>query len=205
MLNLFPKGVVGFHPASLPKNRGRHPIIWALTLGLTETASSFFMLEEGADTGKVVSQVQIPILYEDNARTLYGKIMDAATRQLIHLWEMICENTISFVELESGESNIWRKRNKNDGKIDWRMSSRNIYNLIRALSEPYVGAHFEYIGYEYKVWEAEETADFTAINIEPGKIIEVDDEGHFSVKTGEGAIRVIRYDEKFRPEVGMYL
>lgn len=205
VLALFPKGVVGFHPAALPQNRGRHPIIWALALGLTETASSFFMLDEGADTGKVVSQVRIPILYEDNARTLYDKVMNAAAKQLIDLWQMLCKNTIAYVEWGGVEQNTWRKRNKSDGKIDWRMSSGNIYNLVRALSEPYVGAHFEYNGHEYKVWEVKESGDFAYRNIEPGKIIGVDDECRFSVKTGEGIMKVIRYDEKFKPEVGMYL
>ncbi len=75
ILDIFPRGVVGFHPAALPYSRGRHPIIWALALGLTETASSFFMLDIGADTGKVISQIKIPICYEDTARTLYDKIM----------------------------------------------------------------------------------------------------------------------------------
>ena len=30
-------GVIGYHPAELPKNRGRHPLIWALVLGLKKT------------------------------------------------------------------------------------------------------------------------------------------------------------------------
>ena len=38
-------GCIGFHPASLPFNRGRHPIIWALALGLKNTASSLFFME----------------------------------------------------------------------------------------------------------------------------------------------------------------
>lgn len=38
---LAPKGVIGFHPTKLPHNRGRHPIIWSLVLGLEETASTF--------------------------------------------------------------------------------------------------------------------------------------------------------------------
>ncbi|WP_408641721.1 DUF4422 domain-containing protein [Sporofaciens musculi] len=52
--------------------------------------------------------------------------------------------------------NSWRKRGKTDGKIDWRMSVRAIYNLVRALAKPYVGAHFEYQGLEYKVWKVKE-------------------------------------------------
>ena len=36
-------GVIGFHPAALPCNRGRHPLVWALSLGLEQTASTFFL------------------------------------------------------------------------------------------------------------------------------------------------------------------
>jgi len=49
-------GVIDFHPAALPANRGRHPIIWALVLGLQETASTFFFMDEGADSGDIISQ-----------------------------------------------------------------------------------------------------------------------------------------------------
>ena len=39
-------GIIGTHPAELPQNRGRHPIIWALALGLEKTASTFFKMNE---------------------------------------------------------------------------------------------------------------------------------------------------------------
>tara|TARA_Y100001934_G_scaffold213102_1_gene252313 strand:- start:109 stop:519 length:411 start_codon:yes stop_codon:yes gene_type:complete len=42
LLHLAPLGVVGYHPALLPSNRGRHPLIWAIVLGLRETGSTFF-------------------------------------------------------------------------------------------------------------------------------------------------------------------
>ena len=35
-------GVAGFHPSLLPKNRGRHPLIWAKVLGLAESGTFFF-------------------------------------------------------------------------------------------------------------------------------------------------------------------
>ena len=38
LLGIPPLGVIGFHPAALPKNRGRHPRIWSLVRGLKETA-----------------------------------------------------------------------------------------------------------------------------------------------------------------------
>jgi methionyl-tRNA formyltransferase len=41
ILNLAPLGVIGYHPAFLPLNRGRHPFIWALALGLMKTGFTF--------------------------------------------------------------------------------------------------------------------------------------------------------------------
>lgn len=84
-------GVIGFHPAALPNNRGRHPIIWALALGLNETASTFFKMDEGADTGDIVSQVKIPICESDYAADLYENIMCAAKNRYWNLqktWKM---------------------------------------------------------------------------------------------------------------------
>ena len=59
ILDLAPLGIIGFHPAALPRNRGRHPIVWALVLGLEETASTFFFMDKGADTGDILSQEKI--------------------------------------------------------------------------------------------------------------------------------------------------
>jgi methionyl-tRNA formyltransferase len=60
VLTLPPLGAIGFHPASLPQNRGRHPLIWALALGLSETASTFFFMDAGADSGDLLSQEPVP-------------------------------------------------------------------------------------------------------------------------------------------------
>ena len=75
-------GVVGYHPTLLPKNRGRHPLIWALVLGLTQTGSTFFFMDEGADSGPIISQEKVKITKKDTANTLYKKIEITASKQL---------------------------------------------------------------------------------------------------------------------------
>jgi methionyl-tRNA formyltransferase len=47
-------GVIGTHPALLPKNRGRHPLIWALIKGLEESGLTFFYIDEGIDSGDII-------------------------------------------------------------------------------------------------------------------------------------------------------
>lgn len=194
VINLFPKGAVGFHPAELPNNRGRHPIIWALALGLPATASTFFMLTPGADEGSIVSQQKIQIAYSDDARSLYNKIMEAAVEQEIELVRAFKEDKIRYISQSAEEGNVWRKRGRTDGEIDWRMSSRSIYNLVRSLTRPYIGAHFMLNGSEYKVWKTQEIETAGFENFEPGKVLAVNGDGTVDVKAGENGIRLVEFD-----------
>ena len=187
-------GTVGFHPAALPYNRGRHPLIWALALGLQETASTFFLMNEGADTGDIISQKKIHINYEDDAATLYAKVLKAGCTQLEEIVNGLNNGKLMPLRQTVSDGNSWRKRGITDGKIDWRMSSRAIYNLVRALTKPYVGAHFEYKGREYKVWKVKEIETDSYDNIECGKIIEVFGLNHFMIKVYDGLIEVVECD-----------
>ena len=61
LLSLPRLGVIGFHPASIPQNRGRHPIIWSLVLGLKNISSTFFFMNTKADAGNIITQKGIII------------------------------------------------------------------------------------------------------------------------------------------------
>ena len=195
VLSLASKCCVGFHPAELPSNRGRHPLIWALALGLEQTASTLFLMDENADTGKILSQEIVSIDYTDDAETLYKKVMAVAVVQLIDVVNSFEQNNAMFISQDGKVGNSWRKRGKKDGEIDWRMSSRGIYNLVRALTKPYVGAHFCYDNKEYKVWKVREIYDDHYKNIEPGKVLCCISKNQFVVKTGDNLIEVMMCDD----------
>lgn len=205
VINLFPRGVIGYHPAALPHNKGRHPIIWALVLGLNTTASSFFRIEKTADTGDILSQVNVDIDYNDDAMTLMDKMLKVGKKQLVNLTRQLENGCVNGISQKEMQGNTWRKRGQQDGKIDWRMSSNSIYNLVRGLTRPYVGAHFIYKDKEIKVWKVRECLDekneYT--NIEPGKIIDIDDIS-FTVKAGDNLVKVIECDE-IELQIGEYL
>ncbi len=203
ILALAPMGVVGYHPAKLPKNRGRHPLIWALALGLKESASTFFFMDEGADTGDMLSQVDFEISYQDDARNLYDKVVEIALIQIEEFIPALEKGTYTRIKQNEKESNDWRKRNELDGEIDFRMNSRSIYNLTRALTKPYVGAYIKFNETNYSVWKVKESNDFQE-NIEPGKVLRVFDK-IFVVKSYDGAIEIIEHDFKEMPKVGEYL
>jgi methionyl-tRNA formyltransferase len=203
LLELAPMGVVGFHPAALPANRGRHPIIWALVLGLDKTASTFFVMDTGADSGDILSQREVLIAEQDTARTLYDKVVETAMAQLEEFVPLLTQGVIQAVKQNHMHQNKWRKRNGEDGVIDWRMSAQSIHNLVRALTKPYVGAHFLLHGKEVKVWE---TSIYNEVerNLEPGKILQISINGPI-IKCGEGAICLIKTEPEINLKVGNYL
>ncbi|MFD0749654.1 formyltransferase family protein [Mucilaginibacter calamicampi] len=204
ILSIPPLGVVGFHPAALPYNRGRHPIVWALALGLNKTASTFFFMDSQADTGDIISQQEVPIFDEDTSQLLYDRIVSTALVQIKEFTLALQTGSITKVQQRIAEGNSWRKRNKSDGRIDFRMNSRTIFNLVRALTLPYVGAHIELAnGEDVKVW-AIIIDDHPNENIEPGKILNVSD-NHIKVKTADGAVILTEHEFTQIPSVGTYL
>lgn len=196
-------GVIGYHPAALPANRGRHPIIWALALGLNETASTFFFIDEGADTGDILSQVFVSIEKKDDALSLYRKLSSVALLQVNEFTKSLANNICVRVPQDQTGANYWRKRNREDGKIDWRMPAMGVYNLVRALTRPYVGAHCIYKGKEIKIWKTE-IINANYGNIEPGKILELDGRS-LHVKCGQGELRLVEHEFEVLPKVGEYL
>ena len=203
LLGLCSKGVIGYHPAELPKNRGRHPIIWALALGLNSTASTFFKMDEGADSGDIISQNKIFIKKNFYANDLYNLLELTAKKQLKEFTKLYLDCEVKMIKQQHNKSNYWRKRNKKDGKINFTSTSSAIYNLVRALYHPYVGAHLEYLGNEIKVWKSKFGPKIHE-NIEPGKVIGLKDQ-KILVKTIDSSIWITDHEFQKLPDINTYL
>ena len=204
LLNIAPMGVIGYHPSALPKNRGRHPLIWALVLGLEKTASSFFIMDEGTDSGDVISQEEIIINDDDDAGSLYEKMISIAKHQLLSLLPMLEKKSFLKQPQDHSKANLWRKRGMLDGNIDWRMSPSAINNLVRGLARPYIGAEFSYKGKQYKVWKCRKHDDIGYENIEPGKVFQVKNKT-LMVKCNGGAIELLNIEPQLVISEGEYL
>ena len=203
VLSLPPRGVVGFHPAALPANRGRHPLIWALALGLTDTASSFFLMDAGADSGPILSQEPIAISQDDDAATLYAKVLALIPGQVLAIVHGLHEGDLVPRLQDSTRATYWRKRSAADGQLDWRMSAQSICNLVRALASPYPGAHFMHLGAEVKIWKCAPAAAGEP-NFEPGKVLAVEGR-RITVKCGDAAVHLIDHELAILPVPGSYL
>lgn len=204
ILNIPRIGVIGYHPAELPYNRGRHPIIWSLVLGLKRTASTFFLMDAGVDSGDIISQEMVEIDPSDDANTLYRKLILTAQKQVVTLTRQLKNKTYKRVPQNHSIANYWRKRTKQDGLIDWRMGAEQIYNLTRALTRPYPGAHCVYRDREVKIWKVAVLKDRTMDHLEPGKVVRIED-SHIHVKCGTDLIIILEHEFTTMPRLGEYL
>ena len=137
-------GFIGYHPTLLPSNRGRHPVIWTIQLGLDKTGSTLFRLSAEIDDGPILSQSELVLDTRETATSLYMKLMSIVPDQLK---EIITSERFrfEFAGLHTPYApSIWRSRSRMEGVIDWRMSSKQIDAMVRSLTWPYSGA---------EVWE----------------------------------------------------
>lgn len=198
-------GCIGSHPALLPQNRGRHPIIWAIANGLTRSGITLFWIDEGVDSGDIWGQEEYEISSEDDASAVYEKVKEMSVKILKNNIPDLEKGIVKRVKQDHSLANYWRKRTKKDGEIDWRMSTKRIYNLVRALGKPYVGVHCVYKGKEIKIWKVKILDNTDAyINLEPSEVISIDG-SCIKVKTGDGVIEIIEHNFDSLPAVGDYL
>ena len=205
LLDMTVHGVIGFHPAPLPQGRGRHPIIWALALGLKETASTFFLMDENADSGPILSQVSVTIDTHDNATSLYAKILDIGEKQIIEFSLKLARDEAEFKRQDSSIATYWRKRTRLDGLIDWRMQAVDIHNLVRALSSPYPGAEFMCQNVSVCLRDSSIAHGNYSNIIEPGRVLEVKYRKILVKCGGNSALWLNNVETNLGPAVGGYL
>lgn len=189
-------GCIGSHPALLPQHRGRHPLVWALVEGLTESGLTFFYMDEGADSGDILWQKPFPITLDDDAATLYRKMEGLAAEAIADFVPQLREGRAPRVPQDHARATYWRKRTEKDGEIQWGAVTLQTYNLVRALSRPYPGAHTWLGDHRVRVWSAhlplQSAADVGAAQ-PPGTVLAATPDG-FMVRTGDGCLEIIEHD-----------
>lgn len=196
------KYCIGYHPAELPKNRGRHPIIWAIYLGLKNTASTFFKLTEKIDDGVIIDQKILKIKKTSKSLELYKSLAKISKIQIKSIiFKIINNKKIKFYKKKN--ENMWRKRGFADGVIDWRMSGSSIIRLSNALSYPYPNVCFKYKA-KYITFDQAEIVKKKKDNIEPGKILKVE-KNSFQVACDDSIIKIIKTKPKIKLKKNSYL
>ncbi len=194
--NMPPKGTFNLHASLLPQYRGAAPINWAIINGEKETGVTTFFLKHEIDTGEIIFQEKIVIEDNDNAETIYDKLMILGSQLVLKTIDAVINGDIqsqpqSFFIKNENDLKLAPKIFKETGEINWNKPAREIHNLVRGLS-PYPAAwtEFEVNGEKlnFKIFE-------TKINNEkhqqsPGEII-TDNKTTLQVAVQDGFIEIL--------------
>lgn len=140
LLALAPRGAYNLHGSLLPKYRGRAPVNWAVLHGEIETGATLHEMTARPDAGAIAGQTMVPILPDDTAFDVFGKLTVAAEQTLWRALPGLIAGTAPRLANDLAQGSYFGARTPEDGRIDWTRPARDIYNLHRAVAPPYPGA-----------------------------------------------------------------
>ncbi len=183
-------GAFNVHASLLPRWRGAAPIQRAILAGDAETGVQVMRMTAGLDEGDVLATVRTPILPDDTAATLSGKLAAAGAALLPPTLDAVFRG--EAVETpQAGEPTYARKIKPAEARLDWTRPGVELDRQVRGLS-PFPGAWFEapdrFGGppVRVKALLSRPVEGFGA----PGEVLE--DRGGLVVAAGEGAVRLLR-------------
>jgi len=188
-------GAVGCHGSSdfLPQGRGRSPINWSLIEGKQRFIMHYFLIKPGIDDGDVFHYEIFDINQWDTCRTLYYK-NSMLTMKTLNAWiPRLLSGSFQALP-QKGNPTYYPKRTPEDGLIDWSKSVFEIYDFIRAITEPYPGAFTFINSTKVTIWKAQPfDSRLTFWDAQVGEILEIFDNGDFVVSCNSGLLLITEY------------
>ena len=164
---------INVHASLLPKYRGAAPIHYAVLNGDKKTGVTIMYMEQKMDAGNIISQREIPITDADDTGTLFDKLSLVGRDLLMDTLPEIFAGENKSIEQDEAKVSLSPMISKEQEKIDWKQSAREIFNHVRAL-RPAPGTYTLLEGERFKIWEAVVAEEKTTADA--GTIIKVDQE-----------------------------
>lgn len=145
---------INVHGSLLPKLRGGAPIQYSILEDHEKTGITIMYMVKKLDAGDMISKVEVDILDSDNYESLHDKLSIAGRDLLKETLPNIFTGNIAPEKQDDSLATFARNILREDEKIDWNKSARQIFNQIRAL-DPTPGA-FTYLDENVlKIWNSE--------------------------------------------------
>lgn len=150
--NMPPLGTFNLHASLLPLYRGAAPINWAIINGEKETGVTTFFLRHDIDTGSIIFQEKEPIHDDDDAGTLYERLMTRGARLVLRTVQAIREGKYETTPQPEGVIKHAPKIFKDTCAIKWDQAGEDVRNFVRGLC-PYPAAWTTVRGKTFKVFK----------------------------------------------------
>lgn len=176
-------GCLNIHASLLPRWRGASPIQRAIMAGDKASGICIMQMDEGLDTGAVLSKGVVPITSTTTAPQLHDALAKMGAELIVDTLEQIAEGNKPAPQPQPEEGVTYAHLlTKDDGRIDWTKPAIETERQIRALT-PWPGVWCMQGEHRLKVLEAEIVKDRGG---KPGEILD----RHLVVACGEGALLI---------------
>ena len=197
-------GCLNVHASLLPRHRGAAPIQRAIMEGDEETGITIMQMDEGLDTGPMLSAQATAIDPLETAGELHDRLADLGAQLLIETLPGVLNGTLSPTPQPEQGASYASKIEKKEGEIDWRESAPIIHNRIRALS-PAPGAFTTlpaiYGELRLKLFDTRTTAENTLLP--PGSITHLD-KNKAVIACGEGCLELSSLQLQGKPRMALH-
>lgn len=185
-------GCLNVHGSLLPKYRGGAPIQRSIINGEKETGITLMYMAEGLDTGDMIAKSIVSIEDEDTSGTIFEKLSIAGAKLLVEQLPLVLNGTAERIPQNDEESTYAPNLSREDERIDWNASSRDIFNRVRGLV-PFSGAFTTWNEEVFKIWEIAKPSqtESSGSGQAPGTIVSLSSDG-IEVQTGDGTVLLTR-------------
>lgn len=183
-LDLPPHGTINVHPSLLPKYRGPTPVQSALIQGEEEMGVTIILLDEQMDHGPILNQIVVPISPAATAETATNTLVVAAVPTVLQTIRDWMEKKITPLIQDEAKATYCPLLTRDDGRINWRASATEIYNLYRGLT-PWPGVWTTWQGKRLKLLRLKSVNR----SISPGTIVA--EAGQIFIGAGNGSVNVL--------------
>ncbi|MDD5102148.1 MAG: methionyl-tRNA formyltransferase [Endomicrobiaceae bacterium] len=198
-------GCFNIHFSLLPQYRGASPVQQSLIDGQKKTGVSSFYIEKGLDSGSIILQDIVDIADNDTSAILFDKLnisgIDVMNKTLDLLEQGKCQ-----AKIQEGMPTFCSIIKKEDGRIDWNKSAKDINNLFRGLFLwPGIFCSIndgKLSGKILKIIDCQAVDDES--NLPSGTIVAVKKGLGFVVKCGEGCLLIIKVQPESKSQMSAY-
>ena len=210
-LKIPPLGCINVHPSMLPQYRGSAPIQWAILNGDKKTGVSIMYLDEGMDSGDIISQEEVEIGEDETTGELWNRLSTIGARMLTEVVKNIDSGKIERTP-QPNEFTLAPMLSKDMAKIEWNeKDASNIKNLVRGLN-PIMGTFTFLNGKKIKFWRVQkiENEEFSRNyninnieNYENGTVLLSNEKIGLFIKAQNGIISILEIQGENAKRMGV--
>jgi methionyl-tRNA formyltransferase len=154
VIHLPARGCLNVHASLLPRHRGASPIAAAILAGDAQTGVTIMQMDEGLDTGPILTTRATPIGPDETAGELIARLAEIGADLLGATLPRWLASEITPEPQDESHATMTRLIRKEDGLLNWTQPADLLTRQVRACN-PWPGAYTFWNGQQLKVLRAQ--------------------------------------------------